>query len=440
MPFPTITKSEMTQSRPDEGFTVELGNITKVAAIWSPAAGASLPVIGARFAESQQPRRSFFWRGLRGYPNTNANPSPGFIIMIAPRTINPEHEPTEDQRDAVVHNGFTASYRGSRSPRNDANDIAGEAVPVETVRLRGWPDGQRQATPSFAPHIARDHIVSLANLVVAPAIQPIVEINTGHVYGYEALMRGFDRLGLASPTELLDHAAQSGSLVRLETMLFKRAIAKFASIPKRQRKKLFLNLDGRALNATDELFAAMAQSVQAHGLALSDLCIELSERYNNGAAPGFSQIAMQLRGLGVRMAIDDFGTGFSELKMLCDHSVDYVKIDRHFIRGIAENQRKRLLVTTITKLAHGLGVRVVAEGVETESDLFGCREAGCDLVQGYFVGRPTTDVTELPVAYGKISIAIDKHDGNESRLGGFDAASVEHAGGVGALLGDGQLM
>src|SRR5262249_54917751 len=160
---------------------------TKVAAIWSPAAGASLPVIGARFAESQQPRRSFFWRGLRGYPNTNANPSPGFSIMIAPRTINPEHDPAEDQRGAVVHNGFMAGYGGSRSHRNDANDLAGGTMSVETVRVRGWLNGHRQATPSFTPHIARDHIVSLANLVVAPAIQPIVEINTGQVYGYEAL-------------------------------------------------------------------------------------------------------------------------------------------------------------------------------------------------------------------------------------------------------------
>src|SRR5262245_44308975 len=150
----------MTQSRLDEGSTVELGNITKVAAIWSPAAGPSLPVIGARFAESQQPRRSFFWRGLRGYPNANANPSPGFSIMIAPRTIDPEHGPAEDQRDAVVHNGFMASYREPRSPRSDASELTRGAMSVETVRLSGRPDGDRQATPSFTPHIARDHIVS----------------------------------------------------------------------------------------------------------------------------------------------------------------------------------------------------------------------------------------------------------------------------------------
>jgi EAL domain-containing protein (putative c-di-GMP-specific phosphodiesterase class I) len=105
------------------------------------------------------------------------------------------------------------------------------------------------------------------------------------------------------------------------------------------------------------------------------------------------------------MAIDDFGIGSSELKMLCDHSVDYVKIDGHFVRGISENRRKRLVVTAIANLAHVLGIRVVAEGVETELDLLGCREAGCDLVQGYFVARPTTDIAAFPEAYVNISTA-----------------------------------
>src|SRR5262245_4574735 len=77
-----------------------------------------------------------FLEGIARLPQHKRKPSPGFSIMIAPRTINPEHEPTEDQRDAVVHNGFMASYRGSRSPRNDANDLAGGAVSVETVRQR----------------------------------------------------------------------------------------------------------------------------------------------------------------------------------------------------------------------------------------------------------------------------------------------------------------
>ena len=184
-------------------------------------------------------------------------------------------------------------------------------------------------------------------------------------------------------------------------MLVKRAMATFACVPNRAGKKLFLNLDGRALSSAEEFIPVMAEAAQAHGLALSDICIELSERYNTAAVPGFSQIAEQLRGLGVRTAIDDFGIGFSGLKMLCDHSVDYVKIDGHFIRGIAESHRKRLLVGTVTKLAHEIGSCVVAEGVETELDFRSCREAGCDLVQGYFVARPTTDMRELASAHGR---------------------------------------
>jgi len=269
-----------------------------------------------------------------------------------------------------------------------------------SIQLDALP--RMESSKHAASHIVPDHTLSLAKLVVEHAFQPIVEINTAEVHGYEALMRGFDRLTFASPTQLLDHAAESGNLVCLETMLVKRAIAKFASVPGFVGKKLFLNLDGRALEFADEFIAVMAKFAHAHGLALSDICIELSERYNNAAVPGFSQVAEKLRWLGVGMAIDDFGIGFSEMKMLCDHNLDYVKIDRHFIRGIAESHRKRLFVATMTNLAHRLGIRVVAEGVETAADFRCCREVECDLVQGYFVARPTTDVAELAPSYSNI--------------------------------------
>src|SRR5262249_9490098 len=162
------------------------------------------------------------------------------------------------------------------------------------------------AASMIIPRIARDHIVSLAKLVVEHALQPIVEINTGHVYGYEALMRGFERLSLATPTQLLDHAAESDSLVRLEKLLFKPAGAKFASAANVARKRLFINLDGRVLGTAEEFIGVMADAVDAHGIALSNICIELSERYDTAAVPGFPRIAKQLRGMGVRMAIDDF--------------------------------------------------------------------------------------------------------------------------------------
>ena len=133
---------------------------------------------------------------------------------------------------------------------------------IAPIQLSALPDGASsdQATSSLVLRTARDHIVSLAKLVVEHALQPIVEINTSQIHGYEALMRGYDRLDLASPIQLLDHAAESGNLVRLETMLFERAMAKFASVPHLAGKKLFVNLDGRALSSAEEFVPGMAES------------------------------------------------------------------------------------------------------------------------------------------------------------------------------------
>ncbi|RAI44414.1 GGDEF domain-containing protein [Rhodoplanes roseus] len=259
------------------------------------------------------------------------------------------------------------------------------------------------------PRIARDHIVSLAKLVVDYALQPIVEINTGYVYGYEALMRGFDRLGLASPVALLDHAAEADVLVALEQMLHARAIAKFASVPDAAGKKLFINVDGRTLRSGHLILGAAAKVLESKRIPASTLCFELSERYDNDAEPTFGAVVGALRTMGGRLAIDDFGLGFSELKLLCDYGIDYIKIDSHFIRGMAQSQRKRLLVTTMSNLAHVLGIRVIAEGVETEAEYIACREAGCDLVQGYFVARPTCEISEILSTYPHVVTARAKH-------------------------------
>ncbi len=249
------------------------------------------------------------------------------------------------------------------------------------------------------PSTARDHIVALTRLAIDYALQPIVEINTGYVYGYEALMRGHEQLHLPSPGDVLDTAAQSNSIVALECMLHARAIAKFASLPAIEAKKLFINLDGRTLSSGETVLSSGLAALKQHGISPSAICFELSEQHDYGTVSDFGAVLESIRRHGIRLAIDDFGLGISELKTLCDYGLDYIKIDGHFIRGIADNQRKRLLVTNFTKLAHVLGIRVIAERVETEAEYTACREAGCDLVQGYFVARPTRDIGELLPAY-----------------------------------------
>jgi EAL domain-containing protein (putative c-di-GMP-specific phosphodiesterase class I)/GGDEF domain-containing protein len=259
------------------------------------------------------------------------------------------------------------------------------------------------------PRIARVHITSLAKLAIDFALQPIVEVHTGQVFGYEALMRGYDMLALRSPVDLLDCAANAGSLVELERLLHSRAIAKFTSLPDIRTKRIFINLDGRALGSAVDLASEAAAALQREGLSPSAITVELSERHDYLSVEDFGDIVGGLRGIGVQLAVDDFGLGFSELKMLCDYGLDYLKIDGHFIRGMTSNPRKRLFVTTICNLAHVLGMRVVAEGVETEADYIGARDAGCDLIQGYFIAKPTTQIDELLPSYSHIMTARSRY-------------------------------
>jgi len=263
-----------------------------------------------------------------------------------------------------------------------------------------------EATPlPLDTRIARDHIISLAKLVVDHALQPIVEINTGAVYGYEALMRGHDRLGLNSPIELLDRAAELNRIEELERMLYARAVVKFSSLPKVAGKRLFLNVDGRNFRDGNSLLAALDDALRGRRIPHSSICIELSERHNNASLPEFAEMVKRLNRAGTRIAIDDFGIGHSELKLLCDHGLDYIKVDGHFIRGSSESERKRLFVITIVDLAHVLGIRVIAEGIETEADYIAAREAGCDLAQGYFIARPTCEIEELLESYPHVVAA-----------------------------------
>jgi EAL domain-containing protein (putative c-di-GMP-specific phosphodiesterase class I)/GGDEF domain-containing protein len=278
---------------------------------------------------------------------------------------------------------------------------SGAVIPAEGAEMTAQIAAVEPIAISI-PRIARVHITSLAKLAIDFALQPIVEVHTGQVFGYEALMRGYDMLALRSPVDLLDCAANAGSLVELERLLHARAIAKFTSVPDIRSKRIFVNLDGRVLGSAIELVTEAAAALHRQGIAPSAITVELSERHNNLSVEGFGDIVAGLRGLGVQLAVDDFGLGFSELKMLCDYGLDYLKIDGHFIRGIASNPRKRLFVSTICNLAHVLGMRVVAEGVETESDYVGARDAGCDLIQGYFVAKPTTEVSDLLECYSHV--------------------------------------
>ena len=249
--------------------------------------------------------------------------------------------------------------------------------------------------------------MALADAVLDCAFQPIVEAQTGRTFGYESLMRGVERLGFASPPAFLDHAEAAGHLLAVERLLSDRALDKFAAIDSHAGATLFLNLDVRLIPQGGQLVAAMEARLAALGLAPSHVCFELSERFDNMSVPEFGGLVERLRRAGFKLAIDDYGAGHGELKLLCDHPIDYLKIDRHMVTGIDDNPRKRHLFKNIVAMAHALGIRVIAEGIETEGEFQACRDYGADLVQGYHAARPDVSVARLRPHYPHLAPAVE---------------------------------
>ena len=234
------------------------------------------------------------------------------------------------------------------------------------------------------------------------AFQPIVNIHTGHTFGYEALLRGIEATGFGSVADLLDAAADDGLLARVEVLLQDRAMAAFARIDHAAGCKLFSNLDSRAIGHPEFGAEVVVALADRHGLAHEAICIELSE-LERPIDPEDSAGFEGFRARHIGLAIDDFGRGSSGLERLYQHRPDYIKIDRLFIAGVAEDRRKRLILASSIRLAQSLGIGTVAEGVETEAEYRVCRELGCGLLQGYLVARPSDDVDLLQPTYSSVA-------------------------------------
>jgi EAL domain-containing protein (putative c-di-GMP-specific phosphodiesterase class I) len=183
-------------------------------------------------------------------------------------------------------------------------------------------------------------------------------------------------------------AEETGLVVSLGAWVLEHAAAQAARWQMKQPEfTVSVNLSARQLaepNFTD----TVAEIIERCGVQPRNLCFEITESALVDDADAVMRIVAQLRQLGVRFAIDDFGTGYSSLGYLKRFEVDTVKIDRGFVDGLADDPGDRAIVSAVIGLAHELGLRVVAEGVETEAQLSELVALGCDEAQGYFFAPP----------------------------------------------------
>jgi diguanylate cyclase (GGDEF)-like protein len=219
--------------------------------------------------------------------------------------------------------------------------------------------------------------------------QPIVDTYTGTVVGAEALLRWrHPELGLLLPSEFIPIAEENGLIVPMGEWILQAACMQNrawqdAGFP---RIRVSVNLSSRQLKR--RLSETISRALQMSNLEPRYLSLELTESVLVNHHKEGSEALHSLRAMGLHLAVDDFGTGYSSFSYLKHFPLDTLKIDRSFIREIATHPDDAAITTAIIAMGHALGLKVIAEGVETEAHLALLQKQGCDEIQGYLVGRP----------------------------------------------------
>jgi EAL domain-containing protein (putative c-di-GMP-specific phosphodiesterase class I) len=234
--------------------------------------------------------------------------------------------------------------------------------------------------------------------------QPIVDLRVGRPVGVEALIRINDlENGLLLPEMFLGVAEETGLLILIDEYVLAHAVKNAAAWHRQFADAGFFEV---AINVTarhlaDATFAStLIGRLDDAGVPHRNLQVEVTERVLMEASNSTMTGLRALRGAGVRVGLDDFGTGYSALAYLRQFPLDFVKIDQSFIHDLVRGSSERAIVAAIIGLAHALNITVVAEGVETPSQLHILETLGCDRAQGFLFSRSLdpSAVSELVIA------------------------------------------
>lgn len=291
--------------------------------------------------------------------------------------------------------------------------VGSEGLPVGLDRFLGrvWPNrGSRsrtQARDGYQPqqqlsapcNLAEEFCALLEARNVTVVFQPIVNLTTGTVYGYEALTRGPKGSAFASPQDLFSFAQSHGYLYTLERLTREKAISEFGSWRKalepRFRPKLFLNVNPRIFQDPSFASGRTRELVERIGMVPGDIAFEITERSSIEDMKGFRRALEHYRNQGFMVAIDDTGSGYSNLALIAEIQPEFIKVDRALIHNIDQAPIRRALVETLVTFGEKTNIRLIAEGIETEAELAALQAMGLTLGQGFYLAPPASPVPEL---------------------------------------------
>ena len=228
--------------------------------------------------------------------------------------------------------------------------------------------------------------------------QPIISLLNGSIVGFEALTRWHSPKGLVMPNDFIPVADETGIILAINRQLLPEACRQLLSwqqlFPSDPPLSLSVNVSPKQFAQAD-LASQIGDLLLQSGMNPHCVDLEITETIAMADAERSGGVLAQLKGLGVGLDIDDFGTGYSSLSRLQRFPVDTLKIDRAFVSRMDSDHETHEIVRIIVTLAHNLGLKVVAEGVETEAQLDLLRHLGCERAQGYLFSKPVDHETIL---------------------------------------------
>jgi diguanylate cyclase (GGDEF)-like protein/PAS domain S-box-containing protein len=277
--------------------------------------------------------------------------------------------------EELLKNADQAMYAAKNQGRNRFNYFT--PVMQESAQIR------RQLTTDLRGALAANQF----RLVY----QPIVELATGAIHKAEALIRWqHPTRGLVSPAEFIPVAEDTGLIIDIGDWVFREAVRQAARWRASHHAQFQISVNTSPVQYRNEGINqdAWLDHLQKLGLPGQSIVVEITEGLLLDAGAAITDQLLKFRDAGIQVSLDDFGTGYSSLSYLKKFDIDYLKIDQSFVQHLEANSDDMVLCEAIIVMAHRLGLKVIAEGVETHEQRALLAAAGCDYGQGYLFSRP----------------------------------------------------
>lgn len=295
----------------------------------------------------------------------------------------------DDAKDSssLLKNADQAMYVAKRQGRNRFQYYMPEMQETAKIRL----------------NLANDMHRALVNNEFKVYYQPIIELATGHIHKAEALLRWqHPSQGLINPASFIPIAEETGQIVEIGDWVFRQAATFSAYLHQKYHQGFQISVNKSPIQFRENVCKAdyWSDYLRDQGYPAQSIIVEITEGLLMETREEISQQLLDLRAKGIQVSLDDFGTGYSSLAYLQKFDIDYIKIDQSFIHNLTNDSNDFALCEAITVMAHKLGIKVIAEGVETQEQRDLLAEIGCDYGQGYFWSRPVT-VEQFEMVMGR---------------------------------------